>query len=100
MDVNKEIGTAAGFAQIVWIACGLYLYLTTPGASLFSGSAGIFIIGGMFAAALIFGMGFHSLQRGIAHTLTAPADGVPSRAARRTSLLLPIAEAILIFVAA
>ena len=42
------------FAQIVWIACGLFLYLTVPGASLFSGSAAAFLIGSVIIASSPF----------------------------------------------
>jgi len=100
MDVNKEIGTAAIFAQAAWIAAGFYLYLTTPGASLFSASAAVFFVGGMFAAAPIFGMGFYGLRRGIESASAVPAGGPASRMRSVSAWLLPIAEAIMIFVAA
>jgi hypothetical protein len=101
MSVNGQIGTAALFAQIVWIACGLFLYLTVPGASLFSGSAAAFLIGGAFAAALVFGMPFHGLQRAISGETVAQGRIAPARRQHIASAwLLPILEAILIFIAA
>jgi hypothetical protein len=101
MNVNGQIGTAALFAQIVWIACGLFLYLTMPGASLFSSSAAAFLIGGAFAAALVFGMPFYGLQRAISGEPIAETGIAPARRQNIASAwLLPIIEAILIFVAA
>ncbi|HTL30986.1 MAG TPA: hypothetical protein VL282_17275 [Tepidisphaeraceae bacterium] len=89
MDVNKELGTAAIFAQAVWILAGLYLYFTTPGASLLSNSAGAFLVGGFFASALIFGVTFYGLRRAI------------NRAPVQVSKwVLTITEAVVIFVAA
>jgi len=103
MDVNKEMGTAAAFAQVVWVAAGLFLYSTTPGATLFSGSAALFILGGMFASALLFGMGFYGLRRLAPQTVSVPA-GVSTQRATRTNAsfvwLLPLAEAVMIFIAA
>ena len=89
MDVNKELGTAAVFAQGVWIIAGFYLYLTTPGASLLSSSAAAFFVGGLFASALIFGMAFYGLRRGIANLSSVPA-----------ARLLPVVEAVVIFIGA
>ena len=89
MDVNKELGTAAVFAQAVWILAGVYLYVTTPGASLFSNSAGAFLIGGFFASALIFGVTFYGVRRAI------DSARVPI-----SKWVLTIVEAVVIFVAA
>jgi hypothetical protein len=99
MDVNKEIATAAAFAQAIWIAAGLFLYLTNPGAALISSSAAVFFVAGMFAVAPLFGMAFYALRRVLAN-----APDVPSASATGRNLLsawlLPVAEAIVIFVAA
>jgi hypothetical protein len=101
MDVNKEIGTAAVSAQGAWIVAGLYLYLTTPGASLLSGSAATYFVGGIFASAAIFGMAFYGLRRGIASAVPA---GAPAERASQTlavsAWLLPLVEVVMIFVAA
>jgi hypothetical protein len=86
MDVNKEIATAAAFAQAVWIAAGIVLYVMTPGASLISSSSAVFFVAGMFAVAPIFGLIFYGVRRGFANASAA--------------WLLPAAEAIMIFVAA
>ena len=98
MDVNKEIGTAVVFAQAVWIVAGLYLYLTTPGATLLSGSAGVFFIGGLFISAMLFGMPFYGLTRRIAGASPATGDAPAKTSALATSLL-PVVEALVIFVA-
>ena len=99
MDLNKEIGTATVFAQGVWIVSGLYLYLATPSASLLSGSAGAFFVGGLFASALI-GMAFYGLRRVVVGATPIPADGPPVRTTPAAAWLLPVAEVVLIFVAA
>ena len=88
MDVNKEIGTAVVFAQAAWILAGLFFYMMTPGAALLSGSAGVFFIGGLFVAAVIFGMPFYSLRNRIANASKGDL----------ATKLLPIIEAVAIFV--
>jgi hypothetical protein len=100
MNVNGQFGTAALFAQIVWIACGLFLYFAVPGASLFSGSAAAFLIGGAFAAALVFGMPFYGLQRAISGETVAETGAPVRRQNIASAWLLPILEAILIFIGA
>jgi hypothetical protein len=100
MDVNKELGTAAIFAQGAWIIAGLYFYLTTPGASLFTSSAGAFFLGGLLVSAGIFGMAFYGLRRGLASVLPVPADAPASRSSTVFTWVLPIVEAVVIFVAA
>jgi hypothetical protein len=103
MDVNRQIGTAAAFAQIVWVAIGVFLYVTTPATSLISLSAAAFFIGGLLAAAAIFGMGFYGLQRAIDSALV-PAGDAPvagrSQTISRLAWLLVIVEAVIIVVAA
>ena len=64
-EAQKE--AAEKWATIVWIASGVFLYITTESAKL--GPTLIFVFVGMFVAALAFG-GFHYLlQRGIAKLL-------------------------------
>lgn len=99
MDVNKEIATAAAFAQAVWIAAGIVLYVMTPGASLISSSSAVFFVAGMFAVAPIFGLIFYGVRRGLANASAVPAAQAPRRAPV-SAWLLPAAEAIMIFVAA
>jgi hypothetical protein len=103
MDVNKDIGIAAAFAQAVWIAAGIVLYLTTPGAALLSSSAAVFFVAGMFVVAPLIGLAFHGVRRGIACAPAAAAD-VPTppmfRMSSVSTWLLPVAEVIVIFVAA
>lgn len=100
MDINKELGTAAIFAQAAWIIAGLYFYMTTPGASLLTGSAGIFFLGGLFLSAVIFGAAFHGLRRGIAGVAPEAAEGSTERPSPLFTWVLPTIEAVVIFVAA
>ena len=56
MDLyEKQKGKAGTWATIVWIGSGLSLYLTTEGAVLWSWSALVFFVVGMFVAAIVFG---------------------------------------------
>jgi hypothetical protein len=102
MDSNKQIGTAAAFAQIVWVASGLFLYMVSSGVEFLSISAAIFFIGGLLVAPAIFGMAFYGLQR-LIDSAAVPA-GAPPSSAPRTKLMLTrallIAEAVVIFLAA
>ena len=100
MDFNKELGTAAIFAQGAWVVAGLYFYLTTPGASLLTASAGAYFVGGLFVSAAIFGLGFHGLRRGIASVSPVPEDGAAERSSPVFTWVLPVVEAVVIFVAA
>ncbi len=58
---EKQKETAGTWAAIVWIGSGLILYLTTEGASLWSWSALVFFVVGMFAAAIVFGVAIYGL---------------------------------------
>src|SRR5262245_54994824 len=89
MDVNQVIGPRIVFAQAAWVLTGLFLYLTSPGVALLSSSAAVFFVGGFFASAIVFGLPFHGLRRGIART----------RKSAQSNWLLPI-EAVVIFIAA
>jgi hypothetical protein len=100
MDVNKDIGTAVVFAQGVWVLAAVYLYLTTPGTSLLSSSAVVFLVGGSFASAAIFGTLFYGLRRGLASASPVPAEGPTPRSTSVVAWVLPIIEAVVIFVAA
>lgn len=60
---DKQKEEAGKFATFVWIASGLYLYISSETASLFSWSAVSFFFIGMFVAALFFGIVFYLLQR-------------------------------------
>ena len=95
MDVNKEIGTAAAFAQAIWIAAGLYLYLTSSGTELFSSSATFFFLAGLFVVAPLLGIAAYGLRR-------ATTKGTAEDASKSSMLRwgLPIAEAVVIFVVA
>ena len=100
MDVNKEIGTAVVFAQAVWIVAGVFLYLTTPGAALLSGAAGVFFIGGLFVSALVFGMPFYALTRRIASASPATPGAPAPKRSTLAAAVLPVVEAVVIFVGA
>lgn len=52
---NEYKQWAGGVAAITWLVSGLFLFLTTPGASLFSIRALLFFTVGMFLAAIIYG---------------------------------------------
>jgi hypothetical protein len=102
MDTNKQIGTAAAFAQIIWVVAGLFLYMISPGVALLSTSAALYFIGGLLAAPAIFGMGFYGLQRAIDSAVPVPAGAPTTNAKARSSLasFLVIVEVIVIVLAA
>ncbi|MFT4119746.1 hypothetical protein [Bradyrhizobium sp.] len=58
-DKKKE--AAGRIAALLWIATGVYYFATTPVAPFLSWQAAVFFLGGMFAAALIFGAASHYL---------------------------------------
>jgi len=64
-EAQKE--AAGKLATIVWIASGIFLYITTESAKLWPTL--IFVFVGMLVAALVFGEAHHLLQRGIAKLL-------------------------------
>ena len=66
---DKQKEGHGGSAAIVWIVSGLFLFFTTPGTSLFSVKALLFIVVGMFAAAIVLGGLTYLVQRGIAAIL-------------------------------
>jgi len=95
MDVNKEIGTAAAFAQAIWIVAGIFLYLTSSGTELFSSSAIFFFLAGLFVVAPLLGVAFYGLRRATAKGATEDAPKSPM-----LRWALPLAEAVVIFVVA
>lgn len=77
-EKKKEAGGRT--ASLLWIATGIYYFATTETASFLSWQAAVFFVGGMFAAAFIFGAASHylfSTHRDIylnhAHGRAAPA---------------------------
>ena len=82
MDVNKDIGMAAAFAQAVWIAAGVVLYLTTAGASLISSSAAVFFVAGLFVVAPLFGLAFYGVRRALASASGRSRGWTGARVAR------------------
>jgi hypothetical protein len=66
MDYTKQKERAGGLATLVWLGSGIYLFLTKPGATLFSWTALGFLLVGAFAAAFVFGIVIYLLERGVA----------------------------------
>lgn len=99
MDYTAQKESAGALATITWIGAGLYLYLSTNGASLFSWSALGFFVVGMFGAAIVFGIATHVLQRGIAKLLVlfikAPSRGI-ARTVTGIGWILFIAQIVVI----
>jgi hypothetical protein len=102
MDSNKQIGTAAAFAQVIWVVAGLFLYMISPGVALLSVSAALYFIAGLVAAPVFFGMGFYGLQRAIDSMVPVPAGSPPDAPQRKSFLAstLVIIEVIVIVLAA
>jgi hypothetical protein len=66
---KQDRGAHARLAYMVWITAGFYLYVTSPGVSLFSLSAIGFLILGIFAAYVVMGRGGYLVQRAMAAAL-------------------------------
>jgi len=100
---EKQKETAGTWATLVWLASGLFLYLKTESAALFSWSALVFLVVGMFAAAGTFGVAFYLLQRAVAKGLMrlvkTPTPGIAT-AIRSIGWVLLIAETIVIYLIA
>jgi hypothetical protein len=89
-EADKE--AHAKWACMVWIASGLYLFLSTAGASLLSWPALAFFVPGLFFAALTVGVGGYMAQRALAAGLVATGiggqSGVPGPATTAVVSLL------------
>ena len=103
MDYEKQKETSGAVATFAWIGSGLYLYLTTPGASLFSWWALVFFMVGMFVAATVFGIAIYAIQRAIVKYLLFFIR-VPTRGAAMgisaLGWMLLVAEVVVIFFSA
>lgn len=58
--IKEQSGSLATFS---WLASGLLFYITSENAYLFSLSAALFLFGGMFLAAIVFGIAFYGADR-------------------------------------
>src|SRR5262245_28668201 len=102
MDSNKQIGTAAAFAQIVWVVSGLLLFMVSSGGELLSLSAAVFFIVGLLGAPAIFGIPLYGLRL-LLDPVVPDLPGASSNAPQTKLMLtrgLLIAEAVVIFLAA
>lgn len=103
MIYEQQKEAAGRFATFAWIGSGLYLYVSTEGAHLFSWHALAFFLVGMFVAAVVFGVAIYGLQRGISKMIVAfvgmPGPSIAT-AIRNLGIALYAAEAALIFMSA
>jgi hypothetical protein len=51
------------FATILWVAVGVFLFWTTPGAAFLSWQALVYFVGGTVSAGIIFGLMGMTVQR-------------------------------------
>jgi hypothetical protein len=86
-ESDKE--THAWVACMVWIGSGLYLYLSTPGVSLFSLSALGFFLVGIFVAAIAIGGAGYLAQRTLAAMLVKTV-GFPGPKMARVIMILGV----------
>ena len=66
---DSQRAKAGKYATFLWLGIGVYHFATSDVASFLTWQAAVYFIGGMFAAALIFGGIFYLLQRGITKVL-------------------------------
>lgn len=80
---EEEKDQSGRFATYAWILSGIYLFAVEPSAHFLSWKSALFFLGGMFAAALVFGILGYALQRFLAKGLLLTmkiASLQPSRA--------------------
>jgi len=101
---NQSKESWGWWATWVWIASSVYLFVTSGNRSLFSLSALVFIVVGMFLSAAIVGMAFQALQNALAWTIV---NAVPHEVFRRhrhfvglAGLVLLLAQIVVTFLAA
>lgn len=90
VNYTKQKIIAGGSATIAWIISGLYLYLSTAGASLFSWSALGFFAIGTFVAALVFGGVTYGMLRGFAKFLVLVREPRRRGDTRRVAAVITI----------
>jgi hypothetical protein len=90
-DRQKE--SSGGLASIVWIASTCYLFATSgAGPGLMSWQALVFALPGAFVAAIVIGIAFYTIQRGVAKVLSSRlGDAAPNDAATVVISILGIA---------
>ena len=100
---EKQMQTEGSFAAIVWLVSGIYLFWASEKASFLSWQAALYFIVGMFVVAILFGICFYGIQRGISKVLAArvsePSRGIAG-AISVIGLVLMVAEAVVIFLVA
>ena len=98
---DSQRAKAGKYATFLWLGIGVYHFATSDVASFLTWQAAVYFIGGMFAAALIFGGIFYLLQRGITKVLLKIVNR-PSPAIAiviiSIGIILMAIEAVLIFV--
>ncbi len=103
LTYGKQKQAGGGFAVIVWFVSGAYLFWAHPTASIFSWQSAVYFVVGMFAAAVVFGVAFFALERGLSKLLMLvvrePSAGAAS-AMSFIGVVLMIVEAIVIFLTA
>ena len=79
MTQSSEQEVHGKWATLVWIGSGVYLFATVDTASFFSWEAAVYLVVGMFVAALVFGAGANLLRRGmvkiLAKVISRPTSG-------------------------
>jgi hypothetical protein len=101
---NQSKESWGWWATWVWIASGVFLFVASGNRSIFSLSALVFILIGMFFSAAIFGMAFQALQNTLAWIIV---NAVPHEAFRRhrhvvglAGQMLLVAQIVVTFLAA
>lgn len=102
---DKLKSNHGGFATIVWLIVGAYLFYSEPEARLLSWQALVYFIVGMFVAAAVFGILSYLIMHGVSRALTA--TGVITRPTPRVvaglyviGCVLAAANVVLIYIAA
>lgn len=98
---DKQKSTHGSLATFVWIGSGIYLFASSPDASVFSWQAAGFVFVGMFIAAVVFGWLGYGIDRGLSAVLLKVVSNEPTglgaTAISLLGLILALFEAALIF---
>ncbi|MDE0153941.1 MAG: hypothetical protein OXN23_08865 [Gammaproteobacteria bacterium] len=68
---EKQKAVAGGFATVVWLGAGLFLFITTDNATFLSWQAAAYFFVGPFISALLIGVAYYATERGIAKILVS-----------------------------
>lgn len=93
--------SAGGFAALLWLAIGAYIFAVHDQASFFTWQAAIYFVAGMFIAALVLGAAAYLAQRGLTKVLMRVVSVPPSQpvalSIQGIGVALMVGEGVLVY---